>query len=202
VSSRSWPAAIVCMTMAAFCCRPSDAGTMAPKEGAPETVLPRQLAYGVLHVADSPVASHQRVVRDLVLALTPFARDRQLGEVLPAPMDVILDVDAALVVQPDLLFVSRERQGIITDRVYGAPDLVIEVLSPQPRVGKLEERVGWFARYGVRECWLVDLPKRQICVLTFEKQGVAARTLVAGAQPIPSTVLPGLSLTPADVFGL
>ncbi|MBK9241221.1 MAG: Uma2 family endonuclease [Acidobacteria bacterium] len=60
----------------------------------------------------------------------------------------------ALVLQPDLLFVSASRGDIVTDRIHGAPDLVIEVLSPRPRIGELDERVGWFARYGVREIWL------------------------------------------------
>ena len=64
-----------------------------------------------------------------------------IGEVLPAPMDVVLDYANALVVQPDLLFVSNDRREIITDRVYGAPDMVVEVLSPRPRIGKLDERV-------------------------------------------------------------
>src|SRR6266702_2397528 len=96
----------------------------------PETVLPRELAFGVLRVADSPVVRHQRVVRDLTIALTAFARAHRLGEVLPAPMDVILNHDANLVVQPDLLFVSAERSEIVADRIYGAPDLVVEVLSP------------------------------------------------------------------------
>ena len=108
----------------------------------PETVLPRELAFGVLHVAESPTVLHQRVVRDLTIALTAFTRERLLGEVLPAPMDVILDFENNLVVQPDLLFVAGERQHIVTDRVYGPPDLVVEVLSPNPRIGRLEERVG------------------------------------------------------------
>ncbi len=167
----------------------------------PETVLPRELAYGVLHVADSPTVQHQRVVGELHLELAPFVRDRRLGEVLLAPMDVVLDYDAALVVQPDLLFVAAERRAIVSDRVYGAPDLVIEVLSPQPRVGRLEERMGWFARYGVRECWLVNLPTRQVSVLALTPSGVASRALASESQPIPSAVLPDLSLTPLQIFG-
>jgi Uma2 family endonuclease len=166
-----------------------------------ETVLPRELAYGVLRVAEAPSASHQRVVRDLTLELFGFVRDRQLGEVLFAPMDVILDAAAALVVQPDVLFVSRERQHVLTDRVHGAPDLVIEVLSPHPRIGQLEERVGWFAKYGVRECWLARLPEKQIVVLTLANGVVTDRALFTAAQPIRSAVLDGLRLTPLQVFG-
>ena len=167
----------------------------------PETVLPRELAYGVLRVAESPTANHQRIVRDLTMMLHAHVRDRFLGEVLPAPMDVILDFDAALVVQPDILFVSNERAGIVSDRVRGAPDLVVEVLSPHPRIGHLHERVEWFARYGVRECWVIDLPKRAVVVLTFENGSTASRALASGPNAIPSTVLPDLSITAADVFG-
>jgi Uma2 family endonuclease len=167
----------------------------------PETVQPRELAYGTLRVADSPSASHQRVVRDLALALAPVARERRLGEVLFAPMDVVLDYEADLVVQPDILFVSGERGHIVEDRVFGAPDLVIEVLSPHPRIGKLEERIGWFARYGVRECWLASLPEKQIAVLTLADGGVASRTLFAGPARVTSQVLGSLDLTPLAVFG-
>lgn len=167
----------------------------------PESVKPTELAYGDLRVAESPVVRHQRVVRDLTIALTAFTRERGLGEVLPAPMDVILDRDAALVVQPDILFVSAERRGLVGDRVEGAPDLVIEVLSPRPRVGRVEEKVTWFARYGVRECWLVDLARRQIVVLAFTDGRVGHRAMFEADQTINSLVLDGLQLRPADIFG-
>src|SRR5262249_8537059 len=166
----------------------------------PETVLPAELAYGVLRVAESPVVRHQRVVRDLTILLTAFTRERGLGEVLPAPMDVVLHRDRHLVVQPDVLFVAAERQAIVGDRIEGAPDLVIEVLSPRPRIGLVEEKVTWFARYGVRECWLVDLNRRQIAVLTFADGRVASRASF-DAEQIRSTVLEGLSLRPAEVLG-
>lgn len=167
----------------------------------PETALPRELAYGELRVADSPTASHQRVVGALFLALAPFVRARQLGEVLLAPIDVILDYEANLVVQPDLLFVSPARAHIVTDRLYGAPDLVIDVLSPHPRIGRLEERIGWFARYGVREAWLASLPERQIVVLTLSEKGVTGRRVHMDADPIESGVLPETGITPVSVLG-
>ena len=192
----------------------------------PQTVLPQELAYGELRVADSPSVSHQRVVLELTLTLAPFVRQKRLGEMLIAPMDVILDFDRALVVQPDLLFVSEERRYILGDRVFGAPDLVIEVLSPHTRIGRLEEHVAWFAQYGVRECWLINTEERNIAVLTLakrlrpergaespsesergwgpasiEKSGVAERSLYHGAQQIASNVLKELSLAPLQIFG-
>lgn len=167
----------------------------------PETLQPAELAYGVLRVADSPVVRHQRVVRDLTIALTAFAKEHGLGEVLPAPMDVVLDRDRHLVVQPDVLFVAAGRDEIVTDRIEGAPDLVIEVLSPRPRIGQIEEKVTWYARYGVRECWLVDLDRRQMAILAFADGRVAERLLFSSQEPIRSGVFSALSLRPAAVLG-
>jgi Uma2 family endonuclease len=157
----------------------------------PETVLPRELAFGVLRVA----------VRDLTLALCGFVRDRALGEVLPAPTDVVLDYDKALVVQPDLLFVSSERRDIVRARVYGAPDLVVEVLSPQPRIGKLDERVAWFARYGVTECWIANAVRKELTMLTFADGSIAKRSVANGASRIQTDILDGIPLTPFNLFG-
>ena len=167
----------------------------------PETVLPRELAFGVLRVAESPTVLHQRVVRDLTVALCAFVKEWHIGEVLPAPMDVVLDYANALVVQPDLLFVSNGRREIIRDRVYGAPDMVVEVLSPHPRIGKLDERVAWFARYGVRECWIADAVRKEMAVLTFADGRIARRELATGATRIATAVLNGLRLTSDEVFG-
>lgn len=167
----------------------------------PETVLPRELAYGEFRVADSPTVSHQRVVVELLCALVPFVREKQLGEALIAPMDVVLDFDAALVVQPDLLFVSRERHHIVGDRVYGAPDLVIEVLSPNPRIGRVDEKVSWYARSGVRECWLANTVEKSVAVLRLAKGGVAERSLYREAERVRSEVLEGIALTPLAIFG-
>jgi Uma2 family endonuclease len=175
--------------------------TTAQYLGTEETLLPSELAYGVLHVAESPTPAHQRVVRDLTIALTLFTTANGLGEILPAPMDVILDYDAALVVQPDILFVASGRRDIVRDRVHGAPDLAIEVLSPGCRVGALDERLEWFAQYGVRECWLCDLPHRQISVLTLSAGGVEARVAFQGAAPVVSGVLGEVPISAASLFG-
>ncbi len=161
-----------------------------------ETLLPRELAFGVLRVADSPVVSHQRLLGRLHLALAPFAAEGGLGEVLLAPMDVILDYDRALVVQPDLMFVSNARAAIVSDKVYGAPDLVVDILSPHPRIGRLEERVGWFATYGVRECWLADLTARRYVILALNERGVVERRACRAGEPAASDVLPGAVLPP------
>jgi len=168
----------------------------------PETVLPAELAYGALRVADAPTPRHQSAVAQLFVALRTHVLERELGRVWLSPVDVILDAAEALVVQPDLMFISNTRQFIVRDRIRGAPDLVVEVLSPHPRIGRTEEHLEWFAKYGVRECWLVHQDQRRIAVVTFQKHQIGERRLVGFNDPIVSTVLPDFTLTLQQIFDL
>jgi Uma2 family endonuclease len=161
--------------------------------------VPTELIYGKLRVAESPLPRHQAVVFDLGLALAEHVRERKLGEIWLAPLDVILDAERALIVQPDLFFISNERADILTDRVRGAPDLVVEVLSPNPRIGKIGERLEWFARYGVSECWLVHQDESRVEVLNFDGN-VIARTRFDAKTPMRTRVLPELNRTLASML--
>ena len=76
------------------------------------------------------------------------------------------------------------------DRVRGAPNLIIEVLSPNPRIGRTEEHVRWFAQYGVRECWLVHQNHRSVTVISFENRHESHRIVFKHDEPIESAVLP------------
>ena len=159
----------------------------------PETVKPMELIFGAVRVAESPTPRHQAAVSHLFLALNMHVRLYGLGRMWLSPLDVVLSEDEALIVQPDLVFISTERECIVQDRVRGAPDLVIEVLSPHPRIGRTDERVGWFAKYGVRECWLVHQNQRSVAVIEFRDRRLGERRLCAAREPIVSRVLPEFS---------
>lgn len=156
----------------------------------PEVVQPQELAFGVLHVRESPSPQHQRMVGQLFLGLHAHLRSHMAGEVLLAPLDVVLDRERALVVQPDLLVVTSNSACVVDDRVWGPPDVAIEVLSPMPRVGDLRNRLQWFATYGVRECWLVQQVEKWIEVIRFGDGDVVSRRRYARHEPIDSGVLP------------
>jgi len=156
----------------------------------PETVLPQELIYGHIRVAEAPFVSHQRVVLNVAIAMETHARTHGSGEVFVSPIDVVLDRNRALVVQPDLLFIAQARRGIVLDRIYGPPDLVLEVLSPNPRIGQLDERVRWFATYGVREIWIYHQPEQRLDILRCENGRVASRRAVRAFDRIQSAVLP------------
>lgn len=159
----------------------------------PEVLYPQELIDGVIRVADAPFVSHQRVVLQLAMALHAHARESHAGEVFVSPIDVVFDRERPLVLQPDLLFVSSERLDIVHERIHGAPDLVVEVLSPRPRIGDLVERVAWFAEYGVREVWLYNQIARQLDVLGCDDGRVQWRTTCTAETPPPSGVLPNFN---------
>ncbi len=161
----------------------------------PESVVPTELIYGKLRVAESPLPGHQAIVLDVSIALVAHVQERTLGQIWISPLDVILDAERALIVQPDLFFVSNERSHIVTDRVRGAPDLVVEVLSPNPRIGKLGERIGWFQEYGVVECWLIHQLEHRMEVLNFVDPNVIERASFGRTTPIRSRVLPDFDRT-------
>lgn len=166
----------------------------------PETNQVHELWRGVLRVAESPTSWHQDLAFEIAVALRAHAQLHALGKVWVAPLDVILDHDRALILQPDVLFVVQDRLGIVRDKVHGAPDLVVEVLSPFPRIGSVVERVDCFAAHGVRECWLVHQPTRSIEVLTFEGGRTTHRATVGPSEEVSSRVLPDLKFRLADVL--
>ena len=162
----------------------------------PETLQPTEVIYGALRVADAPTVRHQQALCAFLVALALHVRERRLGTVLVSPLDIILDYTRALIVQPDLVFISQERRDILRqERVIGAPDMVLEVLSPHPRIGKLQERIDWFAEYGVREIWLLHQLEETFEILTVERRRVGGRRTFDYLTPIASDVLPDFGLT-------
>jgi len=166
-----------------------------------ETLRVQELIYGTVQLGESPSPRHQDLLLEMAVLLRVFVGQHQLGTVWIAPLDVILDPQRALIVQPDLFFISNQRRDIITDRIWGAPDMVLEVMSPNPRIGDLQERIRWFCQYGVRECWLVHQLSREIEVLQLEKGGVASRQTFRGVERIASTVLPFFGISPDVLTG-
>jgi Uma2 family endonuclease len=161
----------------------------------------RELAYGVLREPPAPFFTHQNVVLKIGRILCDHVEPQNLGKVAIAPLDVVLDRERALVVQPDVLFVATERLGIIRDQVWGAPDLVVEVLSPGTESHDRGEKLGWYRQYGVRECWLVDPYAERAIVFDFMGATPAVRSIDAN-EHIQSAVFPSLRTAPGVFFAV
>ncbi len=166
----------------------------------PETNRPREVEYGVVREPPAPYVAHQQVVTHLAALLDGHVRDRALGWVAVSPLDVILDRDRALVVQPDIVFVAAGRLHLLNDQVWGAPDLVIEVLSPRTARRDRTAKLGWYRKYGVRECWLLDPDGRTLTVIDFAPDVRRRRRICRAGAAIDSRVLPDLGVTVEQIF--
>ena len=115
-----------------------------------------ELLDGDLVMVAAPNLRHQTVLLRLTQGLGQFIDEHKLGKLFFSPCDVVLsDAD---VVQPDLLFVSREREHLLStgENVQGAPDLVVEILSPATADRDRGYKRELYGRHCVREYWLVD----------------------------------------------
>jgi len=141
----------------------SPASTLGPFRGADYARLPDEprceLLYGRFYLSPSPTPLHQLVVRILCRWLED-ATGPDGGIVLSAPLDTVLSDHT--VVQPDILYVTAERSAIVRERIEGAPDFVIEVLSPSTARRDRGEKLRAYAELGVREYWLADSAARHI----------------------------------------
>ena len=150
-----------------------------------------ELLDGELLMTPAPAEIHQRISILLGWRLLQFVTENGLGRVYQAPFDVVLsDMD---VVQPDLLFISNARAHIVTAaNVQGAPDLVVEILSPSTaeRDRTLKRRL--YARHGVSEYWIVDTEAGSVEVLLLREGGFEVAGTYGGGDTLTSPVLPGL----------
>ncbi len=159
---------------------------------------PFQLIDGQLVMSPSPAYRHQRIALDLAVALHQFARDQGAGEVLSAPMDVRLGGD---VVQPDVLFVADARRALIGEQaIEGAPDLVVEILSPSNAYDDMQTKRLLYERHGVAEYWLVDPHLRTVEVLANAETGFRRTAFAREDGAVASRVLDGFAVDLADLF--
>ena len=157
-----------------------------------------ELLDGELVIMPSPKEIHQRLLLKLAWLLQ-FVEDVELGRLYIAPFDVVLADTTVL--QPDLIFVSNERSHIITeDNIRGAPDLVIEILSPSTADRDRTFKRTLYERYGVREYWIFDPSARNSTVLILGGNGYELAGIYGEGQTLTSPTLPDFSLNLNDIF--
>jgi len=130
-----------------------------------------EILDGKLAVTASPYVQHQRVSRNLARALMEYVDQTGCGELLAAPVDVVLD--AHTIVVPDLLFVAKGRESIVHEHaILGPPDLLVEILSPSTARRDRTVKLRLYARFGVACYWIVDPAAREL--FAFELAGDSA----------------------------
>lgn len=164
----------------------------------PEDTRGWEVLEGELVHEPSPRPFHQIVAGNLFRLLSSFALDHRLGHVIAA-VDVVLSETNVL--EPDLVFIPKERVDIITEvNVWGAPALAVEVLSPTTTRRDRDVKRGIYERFGVQEYWIADPRARTVEVLALAAGGYVSRGVFRQDQVLTSPLFPGLQLAPADVF--
>jgi Uma2 family endonuclease len=158
-----------------------------------------ELLEGELYVVPAPSVYHQVISGKLYVALFLFIKEHDLGELLSAPCDVVLSEED--VVQPDILFVSKNRVGIIGKaNIQGPPDLIIEILSPETKSRDVEFKRKLYVKAGVREYWILDPSSKTIEVLAWSRTGYRRFATYPHTAQLTSRLFPGLTLSLTEVF--
>jgi len=184
----------------------------APREGGkltyddfllfPDDGKRHELIDGEHYVTPSPARKHQAIAWNLTVLIGNYLRAHPIGRAFAAPFDVVFsDFD---VVEPDLLFISRAKQGdvLTTKYVRGAPDLVVEIGSPATRKRDETIKRRLYERFGVSEYWTIDPELDSIHVYRRSDGGYtrAAELMLERHEVLTTPLLPGLDLPLTDIF--
>ncbi|SRR5258705_483411 len=159
-----------------------------------------QLIDGELQMSPSPNREHQEILTRIFAAFVRYLdKHPRAGRLYVAPFDVYLtDLN---VYQPDLVFISSERRNILSDQgAEGAPDLVVEILSPRTAKADRGVKRDIYARTGVQELWIVDPDREQVQVYDLPQNADAPAATYSKRQKLRSGVLPKLVIPIASIF--
>jgi Uma2 family endonuclease len=174
--------------------------TIADLDSMPEDGNRYELIEGELFVSCAPSLTHQEVVANVIFALKQYLRENPVGKVWPGPGVIFSDFSGVI---PDVIYISNERLTEIATgaRVSGAPDLIIEILSPgleNERRDRHSKRQ-LYRKYGVKEYWIVDQQKKAIQVYRTSKLRLVAN--LGRRDEITTPLLPGFSCSVKEILG-
>ncbi len=133
-------------------------------EGTPIQVIQNQF-----YMSPSPTFDHFSIAREIFRQLDAHAMQNNLGEAIYAPVDVYLGDKNA--VQPDVFFISNDNKHLIKkDGIYGAPDLIVEILSPSNKNADLIKKKAVYAEFGVKEYFIIE-PSDKTVLCYYLKDG-------------------------------
>lgn len=146
----------------------------------------------------APSIIHQRILRNLGYFLYKSISENNLGEIFYAPCDVVLDKEN--IVQPDILFISRERMNIITEKnIQGSPDLIIEIISESTAYNDLIKKKMLYSKFKIKEYWIV-IPEEKTIEINILKGEDFEFYKKFKAEVLTSLILKGFTLDLNKVF--
>src|SRR5919198_6463211 len=160
---------------------------------APDDGKRYEVIDGQLYVSPPPILEHQGATSGLCTHLLPYIHQRRLGRLYTAPVGVVLDDENG--VQPDLVYVSRERFHILSRRgIEGAPDLVVEILSPSTRSRDRGIKLKRYAAAGVPHYWIVDPRTRALETYHLTERGYELSGKYGPGSTFQPELFPGLAI--------
>ena len=157
-----------------------------------------ELSEGRIIMPPHPTRSHQRALEELFVRLRAFILEKELGEVHIAPLPVRLW--PGKIREPDIFFLSKEHANRAGEKVYGVPDLVVEILSPGTEREDQERKYLEYAKAGIREYWIVDPEGKSIEVYILYEGVYKLEGRHKSGQVARSKLLSGFELEVSEVF--
>jgi len=158
-----------------------------------------EIFNGELLMVPAPSTDHQEISGNIGFLIWSFVKQKGLGKVFNAPVDVVFDDDE--VFQPDIIFIKSENQSIIgKNAIQGVPDLIVEIVSPSSTFYDTIEKKDIYRKYGVKEYWIIFPDEKVIEVLSLEKGEYLEFCKSKKEGIVKSKILEGLEINSKDVF--
>jgi len=188
---------------------PPDEQTWPPEQGRwtyddwlrlPDDGFRYEILNGELHMTPPPSISHQNAVTELAAQMRDFAKQTGKGIVLVSPVGVRLP-GQSVPVQPDVIFIRADRREIIGEHdIQGAPDLVVEVLSPSNWLYDRREKLQAYRQAGVPEYWIIDCRAHTLEIRVLEQGQYTLLAELHSGDTAKSRVFSGFELVVDDLF--
>ncbi len=153
-----------------------------------------------LNMTPAPTTKHQKVSMALILRMNQFIELNRRGILFHAPTDVYFDNKN--IFQPDLIYLKDQNSPLLSEKgIIGAPDLIVEIISPSNSYIDRYVKKGKYAQFGVQEYWIADPGNKTIEVYNLaEGQEYSLTLFLAEEGEVKSSVLEGLTFELSNIF--
>jgi Uma2 family endonuclease len=160
-----------------------------------------ELIFGYPRPATPPSPRLAPIVERLRLAVEDHLSLERPGDVLVAPFDLVISARQDVVLHPPLAVVLAERREILREgrTIWGAPDIVLEVLTPANARRTRCSKVRWYRDWGVKELWLIDARHKKFEILDLAA-GKSLPYIYSGRNSIQSVQLPSFCFEVCRLF--
>jgi Uma2 family endonuclease len=160
-----------------------------------------ELIEGEIFMSRAPGLTHQRIIVNLLACFLRYLEQNPIGEVITTPGVIFNEYNGVI---PDIVFVSNKRRDEIasTERITGAPDIVIEIVSPGAENERRDRVVKrqLYGKFGVEEYWVVYPGSRSVEIYRLQDHVLELAATLAERDEISSPLLPGFSCNVAGIF--